>query len=131
MPRGDGTGPTGAGPMSGRAAGLCRGNPLPGYATSGPWGRAAWAGPGFGRGWPGGFGRTGFGRGWPGGPGGPGGYGWRAAFAAPAGEREILERQAQLLKRRLNAVDKRLAELPDAAGDDKDESGKGTPSETE
>jgi len=31
MPRGDGTGPAGMGPMTGRAAGFCAGFPVPGY----------------------------------------------------------------------------------------------------
>jgi len=31
MPRGDGTGPMGMGPMTGRAAGYCAGFPVPGY----------------------------------------------------------------------------------------------------
>ncbi|MBN2030229.1 DUF5320 domain-containing protein [bacterium] len=31
MPRGDGTGPAGMGPMTGRAAGYCAGYPMPGY----------------------------------------------------------------------------------------------------
>lgn len=31
MPRGDGTGPLGQGPMTGRAAGRCTGNPTPGF----------------------------------------------------------------------------------------------------
>jgi len=31
MPRGDGTGPVGMGPMTGRAAGFCAGYPVPGY----------------------------------------------------------------------------------------------------
>jgi len=31
MPRGDGTGPAGMGPMTGRAAGYCAGFPVPGY----------------------------------------------------------------------------------------------------
>ena len=31
MPRGDGTGPAGAGPMTGRAAGYCAGYRAPGY----------------------------------------------------------------------------------------------------
>jgi hypothetical protein len=31
MPRGDGTGPAGMGPMTGRAAGYCAGYPVPGY----------------------------------------------------------------------------------------------------
>jgi hypothetical protein len=54
MPRGDTTGPWGAGPMTGRAAGYCAGYSVPGYMN--PIG-------GYGRGW--GRGRSrGFGRGW-------------------------------------------------------------------
>ena len=34
MPRGDGTGPAGMGPMTGRAAGFCAGFPVPGYMNS-------------------------------------------------------------------------------------------------
>jgi len=59
MPGGDGTGPAGMGPMTGRAAGYCAGYALPGFmnpvAGRGFWGRGR--GMGFGRG----FGR---GRGW-------------------------------------------------------------------
>lgn len=54
MPRGDKTGPQGAGPMTGRAAGYCAGYPVPGYMNPGL---------GYGRGWGRGRGR-GFGRGW-------------------------------------------------------------------
>ena len=45
MPGGDGTGPGGMGPMTGRAAGFCAGYPAPGYANFvggrgyGGWGR--------------------------------------------------------------------------------------------
>jgi len=85
MPAGDGTGPMGMGPMTGRAAGYCAGYPAPGYANpmaGRPWygtppvyGPGAYPAPygygpayapgfGFGRGWFGrGFGR-GFGRRW-------------------------------------------------------------------
>ncbi|HPN74883.1 MAG TPA: DUF5320 domain-containing protein, partial [Candidatus Marinimicrobia bacterium] len=49
MPRGDGTGPTGMGPMTGRAAGFCAGNNVPGYAN--PYiGRVFGGGMGRGRG---------------------------------------------------------------------------------
>ena len=34
MPRGDGTGPGGMGPMTGRGAGYCAGNTAPGYMNS-------------------------------------------------------------------------------------------------
>ena len=51
MPRGDGTGPAGLGPMTGRAAGYCAGYPVPGYMNPIPgggfWGAARG---GFGRG---------------------------------------------------------------------------------
>lgn len=36
MPGGDRTGPIGAGPMTGRGAGFCTGNEVPGYMNSGP-----------------------------------------------------------------------------------------------
>ena len=43
MPRGDGTGPAGMGPMTGRAAGYCAGYPVPGFMNpvggGGFWGR--------------------------------------------------------------------------------------------
>ena len=38
MPRGDGTGPQGMGPVTGRAAGYCAGYAIPGYTNPG-WGR--------------------------------------------------------------------------------------------
>jgi hypothetical protein len=58
MPRGDKTGPYGAGPMTGRVAGYCAGYTLPGYMNQ----RRGY-GRGYGRGWGRGFGR-GWGRGW-------------------------------------------------------------------
>lgn len=59
MPGGDGTGPLGLGPMTGRAAGFCAGYPVPGYTNPVP-GRGFWGrGRGMGRGW-----GRGFGRGW-------------------------------------------------------------------
>jgi len=56
VPGGDGTGPTGQGPMTGRAAGLCAEHPTPGYTTPG-------YGQGFGRGRGRGIGRGFWGRG--------------------------------------------------------------------
>jgi len=53
MPRGDGTGPAGLGPMTGRAAGYCAGYPVPGYMNP-VGGRGFWGwgrGRGGGRGW--------------------------------------------------------------------------------
>lgn len=59
MPRGDGTGPAGMGPMTGRAAGYCAGYAVPGYTN-----------PVSGRGF------------WGRGRGGRGGLGWRNQFYA-------------------------------------------------
>lgn len=56
MPRGDGTGPNGFGPMTGRAAGFCAGYNAPGYANP-VGGRGGF---GYGRG----MGYRGGGRGW-------------------------------------------------------------------
>jgi len=49
MPGGDRTGPLGAGPMTGRAAGYCAGYPVPGYMNPVP-GRGYGLGMGWGRG---------------------------------------------------------------------------------
>jgi len=60
MPAGDGTGPMGMGPMTGRAAGYCGGYDAPGWANPVPsrgfglgWGRGGGRGRGgsWGRGW--------------------------------------------------------------------------------
>ena len=48
MPRGDGTGPLGQGPRTGRAAGYCAGYNVPGYTNPAP-GRGFWGGGGRGR----------------------------------------------------------------------------------
>ncbi|MBN1859666.1 DUF5320 domain-containing protein [Candidatus Bipolaricaulota bacterium] len=50
MPRGDGTGPMGQGPMTGRGAGYCAGYPVPGAANSRGGMGMAW-GRGGGRGY--------------------------------------------------------------------------------
>ncbi len=109
MPRGDGTGPMGMGPMTGRAAGFCAGGGVAGFASSGQ-------GLGFGRGRGGGRGRrnmfyaTGL-------------TGWqRAAMNAgttPAAnaastvnaEKQPLETEIGALRSQLDAMAKRLAEL--------------------
>ena len=48
MPAGNGTGPMGAGPMTGRAMGYCAGNNAPGRAMGGGFGRGMGRGMGFG-----------------------------------------------------------------------------------
>lgn len=56
MPRGDGTGPMGRGPLTGRKAGFCAGYPIPGYSNSEvpgmgmEWGRRHGFRRGYGRG---------------------------------------------------------------------------------
>ncbi|PVX27608.1 MAG: hypothetical protein CW716_01440 [Candidatus Bathyarchaeum sp.] len=58
MPRGDKTGPSGAGPMTGRATGYCAGYSIPGYMNpTGGYGRTRSRA--RGRGWGRGFGRRG------------------------------------------------------------------------
>ena len=102
MPRGDRTGPMGAGPMTGRAAGTCAGFAAPGTANVG---RGRGCGMGFGRG---GGGGRGFGRGM--------GRGWAAPVAgtiAPAGDQELaaLKLQAQHIGAELESIQGRIREL--------------------
>jgi hypothetical protein len=126
MPAGDGTGPAGGGPRTGRGMGYCGGYDAPGWATPGPGRRF------YGRG----------GRGirsgrWGGyGAGRSGGWGWRhqyyatglprwvrwgpppaAAYGAPyeplsqAQEVEMLRDEAEWLKEQLDAINSRMDEL--------------------
>jgi len=127
MPGGDGTGPGGMGPMTGRAAGFCAGYPAPGYVNS-VGGRGM--GMGWGRGRGGGFGR-GRGFGWGragydlpaygsavnpyayGGAVNPYAYGG-APFAptvAPKQELDSLKGQAEYLEDALDGIKKRIEEL--------------------
>jgi len=118
MPGGDGSGPAGMGPMTGRAAGFCAGFPVPGYAN--PVGGRG-MGMGFGRGRGGGFGR-GRGFGW-----GRAGYGLPAYGGAvnpyaysgvpfapaitPQQELDGLKGQAEYLEDALDGIKKRIEEL--------------------
>jgi hypothetical protein len=136
MPGGDGTGPAGMGPMTGRAAGYCAGYPMPGFANPIP-GR----GLGFGGGRGFGFGRgsgLGFrgGRGW--------GGNWRTHYAAPVypyntaygaaippygapyggwptreQESDMLKGQAEYLEDALEGIKKRITELETASNQKK------------
>ena len=102
MPRGDGTGPAGLGPMTGRRLGYCAGYNRPGFLNAG-WGY----GYGFGRGW-----GRGFGRGW--GWFGYGRYPYTGyPYQAPSQkeEKEMLEVDAKNLEEELKAIKARLAEL--------------------
>jgi len=116
MPGGDGTGPAGMGPMSGRAAGFCAGFGVPGYRNAAP-GRGArgWGG-GGGRGWRHWFHATGL-TGWQRAAYAPAAFGG-TAYAAPvapamAGEQEIemLKGQADYFGNALDAIQRRIEEL--------------------
>jgi hypothetical protein len=118
MPRGDGTGPGGLGPMTGRAAGYCAGYSVPGFMN--PYGGRSGLGFGYGRGYGRGFGR-GFGRGyrrgfWPAYPypiASPMTYGggFYQPTAEPKQEMEMLAEEAKTLKEELEAINKRITEL--------------------
>lgn len=122
MPSGDGTGPMGTGPMTGRGAGYCADVGMPGYQNPMP-GR----GRGMGRGW---------------GRGGGRGRGWRHQFHAagqpsragspPAEEVgqepvssltqdiQLLKEQAQRLESTLADIQRRISELPGALVEPRD-----------
>ena len=115
MPAGNGTGPMGMGPMTGRGLGYCTGYGAPGYVNPAP-GRGL--GFGRGRGWGGGgrgwrnqyyatglpgWARAGYAPGWAYGPYGP-------PMAAEQ-ETELLKDQAGALQRQLDAISQRLEEL--------------------
>ena len=103
MPRGNGTGPMGAGPMTGRAAGYCAGYQMPGFMN--PVGGRG--GMGFGRG-------MGMGRGmrfW----NAPGYYAYPPVpytqSLAPEQEAGVLRQQADVLKEQLQSIETRLGEI--------------------
>ena len=112
MPRGDGTGPLGLGPMTGRAAGYCAGYAVPGFMN--PWIGRRFRGRGGGRG----FGR-GFGYFAPFTPPYPA-YGTPVTYpvapfptAAASAEAEVnmLKTQAEYLKQSLDEITHRIEEL--------------------
>jgi len=124
MPFGDGTGPVGAGPMTGRAAGFCAGFPVPGYMNPiggrgfWGWGRGFW---GRGRGWRNWYYATGL-PGWA-----RAAYGWPAwgtiinpyAYGGmpfspaltPEQELDNLKNQAGYLEETLDEIKKRIEEI--------------------
>lgn len=120
MPGGDGSGPAGMGPMTGRAAGYCAGYPVAGFMSSNT-GRSF--GRGLGRGLRGG-------RGWGGYRGMPYGayaYPYDAAYRVPSApnalpygfspgpspeqEADLLKGQAEYLEDALQGIKKRITEL--------------------
>jgi hypothetical protein len=120
MPRGDGTGPAGFGPMTGRAAGYCAGYDMPGYMSPFP-GRGFWGRGGGGRGWRNWYYATGL-TGWQRaamGPYGPYGAPYAAPYYPPPvtaeQEREALLAQVKSLEAVLEDARKRLQELESEA----------------
>ena len=124
MPRGDGTGPAGMGPMTGRAAGYCAGYSVPGYTN--PIGGRGFGAFGRGRGG-GGWGRrnwfyaTGL-PGWQRAAMGMPAYGappaYPTPYAAPFGpvateeqELDALKGQAEYFEDALEGIRKRIEEL--------------------
>ena len=107
MPRGDGTGPFGMGPMTGRAAGHCAGFDMPGYANPAP-GRGR--GMGFGRGRRNWFCATGM-------PGWMrfGAYGVPYQRRDPEVEKQVLRNQAEALQSELDLIKKRISEIENDA----------------
>ncbi|MBD3256442.1 MAG: hypothetical protein GF383_15195 [Candidatus Lokiarchaeota archaeon] len=116
MPRGDGTGPGGLGPMTGRGLGYCAGYSTPGYMK----------GPGMGLGRGGGRGRGGRGLGW------GRGFGWgRGAgywsYPAPAYPRTVApvqyvppntpESQLEMLKQEKQYLESEMSGIKNAMED--------------
>ena len=121
MPGGDGTGPAGMGPMTGRAAGYCAGYSVPGSVNFMP-GGGFWSwGRGGGRGWRNRFYATGP-AGWRAATGraafGVGGayaapFVWPFAPAATSTEQELdlLWRQTEYLTNTLEGIKNRIEEF--------------------
>jgi len=110
MPGGDGTGPAGLGPMTGRAGGYCADYGMPGYPNVGPgrgfWGRGWHRGRGGGRGW--GWGRWRV----------PDGAMW-GAVPLPAEQRaQLLKAQAEQLEDALNGIKRQIAGLEAVPGEE-------------
>lgn len=100
MPAGDGTGPMGMGPMTGRGAGYCAGFGVPGFANPLPgmgWGRGAGWGRG-GRGWRHWFYATGL-------------PFWARVMGVTAGGQAPTDYQAQMLKAQAEHMEKALEEI--------------------
>lgn len=125
MPRGDRTGPMGMGERTGCAAGYCAGFGVPGYANPVP-------GPGLGSGrgfWSRGFGGGGRGcrnmfyatgqPGWMRFGKYAGSYPYQTGYQKPdpEAEKQALKSQAQILRAKLDAIEKRLVEIKPETAD--------------
>ena len=108
MPRGDGTGPTGMGQITGRAAGYCAGFGMPGFANAVP-GRGYGGG---GRGWRHWFYATGR-PGWMRFGGGASPYAYAATYQRPEPDvgKQALKNQAEALQSELDFIKERLSDV--------------------
>ncbi|MFW6134187.1 MAG: DUF5320 domain-containing protein [Elusimicrobiota bacterium] len=126
MPGGDGTGPTGAGPMTGRGAGFCAGYSVPGYANAAPrGGYAGNRGPGGRRNWYYATGIPGWARyqrGMPawGGRVNPAAGGYNYPEMSPKEQADMLKRQSEDLKRELEDMKKEIQRLEKEASKQKE-----------
>lgn len=114
MPGGDGTGPMGMGPMTGRAAGYCAGYSAPGYANFVPGRGRGFGRRGRGRGWRNGYyatGLTGWQRASMGLPGFAGADPFNAGEMTPKQEMDILRNEADVLKNQLEEIQGRIENL--------------------
>ena len=129
MPRGDGTGSRGMGPMTGRRGGFCAGYGVPGYANPGPsWGLGRFGGRGGGRGYRNWYCATGvpgwarfcYAPAWCAPP-----QAWQGPQVPPLGypqqpqETQFLKQQAAWLQEQLQSIQERIAELEQEAGEEK------------
>ncbi|MFO7810169.1 MAG: DUF5320 domain-containing protein [Candidatus Delongbacteria bacterium] len=90
MPRGDRTGPNGAGQMTGRGLGYCAGYDEPGFTAGG-----RGLGRGYGRGYGAGYGRA------------------YSPVHPDVTEKTLLENEIRVLKDQMTALEKRLSETED------------------
>jgi len=120
MPRGDGTGPAGMGPMTGRAAGYCAGYGMPGYMNPTPGGGGGWGrGRGGGWGWRNWYYATGM-PGWQRAAAGMPAWGGPPPGAPapnPEAEKQFLTQQVEALQQQLDAARKRLDDLAAREGE--------------
>ena len=107
MPRGDGTGPMGMGPMTGRGMGYCTGYAAPGAAVG--FGRGA--GIGRGRGYRRMYYATGL-PGWMRYGANPYEFsGYTSTEGSAVDEKEVLKKQADYLQKQLEQIHSRLGDL--------------------
>ena len=105
MPGGDRTGPRGFGPMTGRRAGYCAGQDMPGYESPVP---------GYGSRFGGRFGSRGRGHGWRHRYYASGLPGWaHTGYLAPSQDGELagLKLEGERLKSQIEMINRRIEEL--------------------